>query len=168
MCSIHTGEGRDYYRCSNGHKMYKDCSNPTYLRESYLEQEALTQLLDAVAGLDVKYEMKQKQKPSVDTAAIQKKLDRLKELYIEGDITKEKYRQQRDELAAKLTVEKPKRKPPKILTSGNLQAEYSVLSREQKKAFWRTIIDRIEVNNDGTVDIYYSLDIQSDSNQKAR
>ena len=167
MCSVHTGEGRDYYRCSNGHTMYKDCSNHTYLRERELEDIAINKLSDAVAGLSAKYEIKQKAKPQTDNTAIQKKLDRLKELYIDGDITKEKYRQQRDELAAKLTVPKQQRTPPKVISGNNFKAEYSALSREQKKSFWRMIIDRVEVYNDGTVDIFFDLDVQRNSNQMA-
>ena len=155
MCSIHCGEGRDYYRCSRGHTMLHDCDNPTYIREIYLEDAALNQLSGLVAGQTIEYKPKQKSRPAVNKAAIQRKLDRLKELYIDGDISKEKYRQQRDELTSKLTM--PEEKPSQLIkiVGSNFLAEYAELDREKKKQFWRSVIDRVEVSSDGVVDVFF-------------
>ena len=151
MGSIHTGEGRDYYRCCTGHNMYHDCTNGVYVRERNLEEAALLQISQAVAGAE--YQPQAKPAPAVNKQAIRRKLDRLKDLYIDGDIGIEKYRQMRDELTARLAVDEPRQAPAKLL-GDNLTAEYHALDRPGQKAFWRRIVDRIEVSGDGVVDVF--------------
>ena len=154
MSSVHTREGGDYYRCSCGHGMYHDCSNKTCLREKRVESAALIQLAALAAG---KREEPPKAKPrqTQNKAAINRKLDRLKELYIDGDITKEKYRQQRDELTALLTVSETRPSRIKEIIGDNFSEDYAAMDRAGKKAFWRSVIDRIEVGSEGDADIIF-------------
>lgn len=155
MSSSHLRENGDYYRCTCGHGMYHDCSNKTNVREQRLEEQLISALCDVLAGTKVEYRQTAKKPHTANKAAIQAKLDRLKELYIDGDITKEKYRQQRDELTAKLT--EPVEKKPGILTvvGDDFVEHYNTLDREKRKLFWRAVIDRIEVGNDGHTDIFF-------------
>ena len=154
--SVARAEDRIYYRCNAGHYTYKDCPNSTFIGEAALEASALTQLSDLVANLAVEYQRPVQKSPEIDAASIQRKLDRLKDLYIEGDITKEKYRQQRDQLTALLTVksEKPSNVLPIVGT--DFEANYKALDRPERKLFWRQIIDKIIAGADGSVDIYFS------------
>ena len=154
MGACYNKYGLQYYRCTTGHQLNHDCSNKHHIREEYIEHSALAALARIAAGKASKYTQQPKQKP-INKAAIQKKLDRLKELYIEGDITKEKYRQQRNELTSKLAETNEKPNHIVDLIGSDYMREYDALDRAKKKNLWRLVIDRIEVSGNGSIDIFF-------------
>jgi len=80
---------------------------------------------------------------------LESKLQRLTELYAEGDITKDDYKKQRDEVKAKLAqihTEEP------ITSLANIPSQwkdiYNGLTNENKRAFWRRYIKKIIISAD--------------------
>ena len=140
------------YRC-NAHYTLRECSNSGYTSEEKLENYLVTHIAEIVAGYDAQYETERK-KPPVDRAAIQRKLDRLKDLYLDGDIDKEKYKEERDKLTPLLDVEHGRPRKPTVVIGDDFAKTYAALSRAQKQHFWREIIDRIVIDEKREVSIF--------------
>lgn len=141
----------EVYRC-NEHYLGKRCPFKKYVNEHKLEQALLLQI-DAMLSERAEFTPKAK-KPAVDRAAVQKKIERLKELYIEGDIDKKRYLEQRDKLSALLVEPKAPRDLSKIVTK-SFREEYEAMTREQRRAVWRSIIDHIDVDLDKNIEVYF-------------
>lgn len=110
-------------------------------------------LNEVVAGYTAEYEA-EKKKPTIDRSAIQRKLDRLKELYVDGDIDKEKYKEERDKLTPLLEVKPTAVQKPTIVIGNDFLQHYATLLRQQKQEFWRNIIDKIVIDKDKQVSIF--------------
>lgn len=119
-----------------------------------MEDYLINYITDHVIGAEAELPQKTK-KPPINKAAIEGKLNRLKELYVDGDITKEKYTEERDRLTAML-VDPPKPKQVKHKIIGkNFVEDYRKMPKEQQKVFWRTIIDHIDVDVERNLYIYF-------------
>lgn len=161
MAGQHPTSNRySYYHCQNGHRNYKDCGNASYVREDILEQEVISALAEIVAGAERVVEP-QTVKPQ-NAAAIQRKLTRLRDLYLEGDMTLDQYKLRRDELAALLPEKKENR--PRIVLGDNFRSDYAKLSDAQKQVFFRRVLDRIVVSEKGELDVFFR---DSYANRKA-
>ena len=148
-----SGGTRTRYRCAN-HYMMKICPHKTSIRETELETHLLDYLASVVADSSVQVQPKQK-KQRINRASIEGKLSRLKELYIDGDITKDKYIAERDRLTAMLSKAQETPARPRIVVGRDFLAGYTGLSPADKKAFWREIIDHVVVDNDKNTLIYF-------------
>ena len=91
-----------------------------------------------------------------------KQLERLNDVYIDGNITKEQYRQRTKALKDKIaelnrsdhgSLQLSKLK--NLLTS-DFERDYNLLDREHKRSFWRQLIKQIVVDFDGyPVDVIF-------------
>lgn len=140
------------YRC-NQHYELKRCSHGGYYNESKLESYILQHLSEVVAGYAAEYEAEIK-KPPIDRSAIRRKLDRLKDLYVDGDIDKEKYKEERDKLTPLLEVKQTVVQKPTVVIGNDFLQHYATLSCQQKQEFWRNIIDKIVIGKDKQVSIF--------------
>lgn len=142
------------YRCP-GHLMGKTCTNNRTISEYALEQRLLSAVATAAAS-DGATLVPKKKTPAVNRPAITAKLERLKELYIDGDIGKEEYQRQRDKLQLKLREETPK-KPVNIqkILGATFSSDYGNYEKEQKKQLWRSIIDRITIDKDLKIEVFF-------------
>lgn len=145
---------RERYRCP-GHLMGKSCTNNRTISEYALEQQLIAEVTSAMAGTGATL-VQQKKAPTVNKHAINAKLERLKELYIDGDISKEEYQRQRDKLRLKLNEETPK-KPVSIqrIIGDHFSEDYGNFEKEQKKLFWRSIVDHITIDKDLKVSVFF-------------
>lgn len=85
------------------------------------------------------------QKPIDNTA----KIERLTELYIDGAITKEEYQRRRNALSTPPETKRPTPKIKEIALSGiDIRESYQSLTRQEKRAIWKFIIERIDVDGD--------------------
>jgi len=151
VCS--SGGKRVRYRCPH-HYMMHLCPHDTSIREDALEAQLLDYLSDVVAEQDVQFAPKQK-KSRINRAAVEGKLNRLKELYIDGDITKEKYIADRDRLTAMLLEKQESPQKPKIVLGRDFVKNYTEIPKERKKLFWREIIDHIDIDRENHLFIYF-------------
>ena len=140
MTSV-SAKGHMYYRC-NKYYVYRECEHSHYLSEAKLENF----LLEQISRFAESYNMsiKQTAKRQKSTANIQQKLDRLKQLYINGFIEFDEFTSETNKLKAELQEDPKKEIDTEKLAS--LVGQYSELSRQGKRAFWHSIIERIEVS----------------------
>ena len=95
-------------------------------------------------------------------ASLEKKKDRLKDLYINGLIELDEYKSDREQIEselAALTAYKPRTGPDidslKDLLSTDFEALYGTFSAEERRFFWRSIIKEIRFSKDRQYEIIF-------------
>lgn len=155
ICGRNLGGGRStmnkkIYRCMR-HFNNNQCPNNHTKTETIVEKY----LLENITNEWEKHKMtleaqKAKSTPKKSNRKeIEKKMQRLNELYINGFIEMEKYKADYDALQNQIVDEDAAQEPKfdtrstdKIL-SGNFKEAYASLSCDEKKAFWRGILKAI-------------------------
>lgn len=142
-----------YYRCSRQSK-YRTCSFSASVREDHLEQYLLARIIPAVEGHNI--EIKKRTRKPPDVNAIQKKLDRLTDLYLDEKLDKADFDRRADPLrdaikSARLTPHKAD--PAQIVSALNV---YPTLSKAAQKAFWSALIKSVTPTDDGfSFELFY-------------
>lgn len=135
-----------YYSCSRGSK-HGTCQNRTHIREDRIEQYLRTHILGAVEGYNLRI-TKAKKKP-VDVDALQRKLDRLTDLYLDEGIEKDEF----DRRAAPIRdAIKNARLTAQPVSTGEIRSAldtYAGLSKAAQKAFWGFLVRRIVPAGEG-------------------
>lgn len=155
------GNSPEYYgyRCQRAFLNHL-CVNRHYLSEKKLEQWLIANLESEFGRITVKKEPK-KRKKKVDTASIKRKLERLKDLYVDGLIDKQTYLEDYKKLQGALQADiEPLQadiERVKNYISESLTDEYWNLTRQEKQAVWRSIIEKIEVDADKNTEIFFRL-----------
>lgn len=130
-----------------------------------MEEYLLTHLRDLI-GEELhprNYELiEEKAKDNADRiAALTRKRDRLKELYINELITLEEYRQDREEYTREIDAlqadrpEKRDRAALEALLQLDIEQIYKTLDKPEKRRFWRGIIDYITFFGWHDVKVYF-------------
>ena len=148
--------GRVYYACQY-HLEYHTCSYSHQIRQDRIESYLLDAIRPAFDAYREKPKMNLPKKPNREkqVKSLQAKLERAKNLYIEGDISKDAYEKRRDEIRTELGKLESDRseldyeKLNAILNSG-WRSLYDCIDPEDKAHFWRTILHHIEIKPDGT------------------
>ena len=151
------------YCCDNSYRykvgsLDKKCSNSQQIREDYIE----TYLLDNIHSEAQKFKAQhsisytpKKTDNALKITAIQKKLSKLKDLYLDDLIDKKEYEKDysryKNELSHLQSIYvEPKIRDfsrlDKILSSGTINI-YNSLSLEEKRRFWLSIVDKIYIEN---------------------
>lgn len=150
-----------YYRCPQHYTLHR-CRNKSNLTEEHIERFLLDHLQVELDGMEREYNQRRKQgqkkKPIVNRAAIMKKLDRLKDLYLDELITKEQYKTDYEKLTAQLdnpSAPAPRFREIKELIGDHFQEDYAKLAPEQRKEFWRAVVDHVEVDGAGGMAFYF-------------
>lgn len=136
------GRTYPYYRCTK-YRINKTCRCNKTINESYLEKVLLNQFefdFDKYDKMLIKkYNTKTKK---VNIPKIKQELERLNILFQKGRITEEYYDKEYLRLEKELNTPIPK--PVKLPT--DWRTVYNSLSKEGKRTFWRSFIDRIEID----------------------
>ena len=137
-----------YYRCSEA-MIYRRCEHTHSMREERLERWLLKHVAEELDKYKAQYTFKAKAKPN-DNAKIKRKLDKLKELFLNDLISIEQYKADRAELEAQIVEETA---PPDFSAleaqfSKDFRTAYNTFSREQRQQFWRGVIDHIDLDAD--------------------
>ena len=154
-----------YYRC-NASKQTRQCSNTKNTIEEAIEKHLLESIQEAVADRiahveRVIQEHKNRPKKKSNRAQIEQKLKKLKNLYVDDDMTLEEYQKKKEKILADLIEEEPEPELPKVadleqiqtlLNSGVLEL-YKDFTPEEKREFWRGIVRRIDVSNGQVVSV---------------
>ena len=155
----HRASGKVYrykypaYECLQ-YRAYKKCSNGGEIREMRIEEYLLGNLREELSNYLVDFETGEARR--IDNRAkknkIRKKLDRLKDLYLNEIISLDEYKEDRAEYE-KLLEELPDMEQPgtdleslKKVLDCNFENMYAGLSNEEKRAFWRSIIKEIRIS----------------------
>lgn len=133
---------------------YYKCKNRVYGCETkQISQESLEKyLLDNIEPTLSLYKIALKRKPVTskkNKAALENKLPKLRELYIDGDISKEEYTARKAEIE-KAIAEIVEPKEPPTLPEGWREI-YDQSDNEAKRAAWRSIIKAIRIDKEGRI-----------------
>ena len=135
------------YRCNRAYNS-KSCSNVSPIMENNLENYLINNFLALYQKRIEELEILEKQtiNKKINIEQVNKKIDRLSELYIEGKISKEKYDSEYEKFKSIIieTKEKKSKKKLKSLNNSNVLDIYKQLDNKSKRAFWSTYIDYIE------------------------
>ena len=137
---------RFVYRC-NQHYNSRLCSSSRLIRESTIETFLLSRLESEVASISGTVEQTQGPKPVDNT----KKLERLTDLYVDGHISKEEYLSRRELLMAPTPLPTPSHSALRDIVLDNFRENYETLTRTEKRALWRSVVDRIDVEGEDLV-----------------
>lgn len=152
------------YICDNNYRYKvginkKRCSDNKSVRESYIEDFLLNNLDKELSKFTTKISIKPSVKKIDNTKkikTIEKKINKLKDLYIDDLIDKEEYKKDYEKYRSELNslkiyntnelILKDYSHLRKILDS-DYKTIYNNLSIENKKKFWLSIIDKIYIKN---------------------
>ena len=146
-----------YYRCTGNQYAKRHRCDFTTVREDRIEAELIDKV--GIFASETKYQLQKANntdstQKEVDT--IKKKLERLKDLYIDGDINKQAYLRkknafERDLLEHEQSIEMTEKASVNEILTLNLKEIYEGLSQANKSAFWHRFIERIHVDEEGHV-----------------
>ena len=151
------------YRCMGHYRAFPDCINSKSLNEKKLEKY-LVENLKELAFADISAKDKRKatnyEKKIANT---EKKISRLKELYLNELITLDDYKH--DLAAYKADIDTFKAEARKYrgtdkkalydLVGQNLADWYWTLSEDERRVIWRSVIDQIYFDNDKNIKIVF-------------
>lgn len=154
-----------YYRC-HGHVM-ASCDHNRRMPEDKLERDLMDYVRKAVADriVEVKelHHLQAQRKPrKSNRATIERQLDKLEDVYITSErMTKERYEEKRAAILAKLVEDAPEPEPPVLvnlekiqeLFASDIEAVYETYTPEQRRRFWRAILNRVVVREREIVDV---------------
>lgn len=154
-----------YHIC---HRMiHKNCNNTRGLNDNKLEEYMLNHIKEEAKKYIAQNKIKGTaniKKPVDNTTKIQSKLRKLRELYLEDDISKEEYEDRKVKLQKELednikelnNVEKPKdlTQLEKIINS-DFETIYHTLTPKNKRRFWASFIDKIYIEKGKVIEILF-------------
>ena len=149
-----------YYRCSNCY-CNKRCNNVGQLGEGKIEKYLLENVKRLLEEYVLSIEsVEQKQTPvKSNRKKIEKKLEKLNDLYVNEFIDMEKYKQEYALLQSQIIDEaEPEKKDLtaiKKFLEGDIMDIYSTLSIEEKRALWRSVIKEIKIYKKEIVEVVF-------------
>lgn len=150
-----------YYRCGHAY-VNSQCKNRTSISEVKIEKYLLDhveeELKKYIVGSEVQAQTKKK--PKYDKAKLKRQLDRLNKQYREERIDDEEYDEEYNILQTKLAAcnlepEKRDLRPLKSFLESDFQMIYKVLSKEEQRSLWRSIISQIVIHDYDNIDIKF-------------
>ena len=151
------------YRCMYHYRPIKTCGNTKGINEKKLEKYLVTNLKN-LAFADIKAEDKRKVKSyEKQIASIEKKMSRLKELYVNELINLDEYK--RDMASYKADIdsfnerlkeyEGGDKTALKKLVGGRLDEWYWTLTESEKRELWASVIDKIYYGSDKNISVIF-------------
>lgn len=156
MAAVHR-RNQTSYRCPKYYVPPRRCTNRHVISERVVEQYLIDQLptmaMDVIAK---EREERQQVDTSKQVAALDRKLDRLKELYLAELITIDEYKRDRADLDAQKAALQSAAEPPKkdlsalrdFLAIKDLHALIRDLSPEDRRYLWRGVVKEIRFFDD--------------------
>lgn len=135
-----------YKHCEFGNSV---CTNRKHPSERTIETYLLTHVENAIRDYNI--EITKEQGQPKDKEKIRKKMEKLKDLYLDDLISKEVYERDYRALEMDLNSYQPAKKVIAIDDVSEALKKYKELSMESKKAFWSRILRRIELDRDGNI-----------------
>ena len=152
-----------YYRCTkhfNKANVVTPCRNSRSISENKLERYMLEHVKEKLE--EYLFRKQQEEKPKDNSKRIKTlegKIKKLKDLYLNDLITLEEYKKDRQEYEIEITsLKTPVQRDYSAHTTVlemDLENLYPMLSKEQKRNFWRSVIDHISFDNDRKIEVYF-------------
>ena len=145
-------DGRDviYYFCRR-HAEYHDdyCVNKKHYNEAKIEKFLLDNIIQAVQNYNA--DIVKSAPPSIDTDKIKKRMDKLKDLYLDDLISRDVYEAEYRGLQKQLETPVIAPKIVSVESVESMLQKYYELSRSAQKAIWGRMLRRIECDADGNI-----------------
>lgn len=145
---------RHVYRCTRAKNNKSKCHNTTCYNEKILEKQVLETIKDALKEKYILFnnETITVNKNKTKRLTLENKLKRLKKAYLNEVIELDEYKRDREEITKeldKLKIPTPKinKKTVEFILSDRFSKTYSDSTSEEKNAIWRSIIDKILVDD---------------------
>ena len=148
------------YTCRQAYPLRR-CENRKIVFESKIEKYMLENVRTEAEKYIKEYETKEK--PVKDQqkkrALIERKIERLKELYVNEVITLDELKKDREKLLQQLT-EVPDEKPKDIsklkdFLNSDFETIYNTFDKKERRRFWRSVIKEIQVDKDRNFHIIF-------------
>ena len=144
------------YRCPKHYNVKPcRCGNAKVVTEAALEKFLIANITDMLGDAKLRYEAAAApvRDLSVQRSALNRKISRLKDLYLDEIITKEEYARDREELEKQLLalVDPPLPADPQELIDrlpARLSDLYGTFTAQERRRFWRGIIREIRFGTD--------------------
>lgn len=165
----HSGKARNVkhyysYRCSKHYTQFSgSCTNGKSIVESRLESYLIENMphlvIDEVSVSDVA--KKKAQSIEARREKVQKKITRLKELYIAEAIDLDEYKADKEAYLAELEAlkqedsPKPSKDHLKKYLSTDIFTHYADFTREEKRQFWRSFIKEIRFSSSREITVIF-------------
>lgn len=152
-------QGIYYYRCGQ-HLLRGRCTHNHSIREDYVERWLFDHLGEEFDRVKLDWEIqaakRKRSSSSKDKAVLKRKLNKLKELYVNDLIDIEEYRKDYEIYTSALEQipnNKEMEQPPNFkaverLLQSDFKNLYNTLTREEKRTLWRSAIKEIRIDND--------------------
>ena len=159
-----------YYRC-NWHTTHGACDHSKRTNEIRIEEYLLEQIKPEIERYITEFEIAQKEPVKKASNAdkikkLEKRLERVNYQYEEDRISQEEYDRKYKSLieemnALRVDDMKPEiterdLEPLRAFLSLDLDTVYKTLSREEKRALWRSVVSEIYIHPDGKIDPRFS------------
>ena len=140
------------YRCAS-HYNEKRCPNAVTIREVEIEEYLLEHVRELLHDRDLEY---RKQAKRAANAADQRrkaeeKLRRLKDLYLNGLISLDEYKADRERISAPVEVPVPKQAPIQLPSSFNKL--YESFTNKEKRRMWQGVIKEMRITRDREIEV---------------
>lgn len=155
-----------YYRC-NKYVQHRMCDNDKSISEIKIEKYLLETIKPEIERYIAEYEIAQKEpvkKPSNadKIKKLEKRLERVNYQYEEDRISQQEYDRKYKEIVEEMNSLRVEDETPEIterdleplraFLSLDLDTVYKSLSREEKRALWRSVVSEIYLHPDGRID----------------
>lgn len=157
---------RRAYRC-NQHYALGCCPRNKSYREDYVEDYMLSHIQSALDDYTARFKItsnsrRKRKDPAAEITRIKAKLKKLYDLFMDDLIDKAMYREEYDRLQGELEKASAAPAAPhkdvsalrEVLSHG-WEDVYHTFSDEEKAMFWKSIINRITIHEDGSMDIEF-------------
>lgn len=147
------------YKCST-RANYGTCSNSTSIMEKDVEEYLLVNVRNLLHDRELGYKYKLKEAAKVENVVekFERKLARLKELYINDLISLEEYKKDAEELRHALEtvqIRKVELTPTQIELPKNFDKLYVTMTKEEKRRLWQGVIDKIIIYPDKSLEVIF-------------
>lgn len=149
-----------YYRCST-HANYRKCTNKFSVSELRIEAYILDHIVPLARKYKAEYEITSKEigKRQAEKASITRKLNRLKDLYVNELIDMDTYKKDYTDLKKRLDGIRPPKQADFSKIDTLLQSDfrniYEKFTRQEKRRFWRSILKTIVIHEKEIIDIVF-------------
>lgn len=145
-----------YYRCTNNQYAKGHKCDFTTVREDRIEKEMISKIEIFASEEKYKFEKAKSIDHEKDIKKLRQKLERLKDLYIDGDIDKASYLAkkrafERDLINMENNIREAQTSAINEILRLNIKEIYDRLSPENKSTFWHHFIERIHIDDQGHV-----------------
>jgi len=147
------------YKCNQFYSRHI-CSHNKVIYENKIEKYLLDNIESEIEKLIYNYELEEipHSKSKINKTNIRKKLEKLKELYVNELIDIEMYKVDYNNYMSILNTvdEVPKKRniePLKEFLNSNFKSLYIYLTQEEKRIFWRSIVSEIQIDCNNTITI---------------